>query len=93
MPGMRPSRVPIPVPRAIGIAESAQSWRVSIVATIGGITPPVGSLLFVACSIGRVGLTEALRPIWPFVVALVLVNALLILFPAVTTIVPQLFFD
>jgi TRAP-type C4-dicarboxylate transport system permease large subunit len=34
-----------------------------------------------------------LRPIWPFVVALVLVNALLILFPAVTTIVPQLFFD
>ena len=31
MPGMRPSRMPIPVPRAIGIAESAHSCRVSIV--------------------------------------------------------------
>ena len=51
-------------------------------ATIGGITPPVGSLLFVACRIGRIGLTEASRAIWPFVVALVLVNALLILFPS-----------
>jgi tripartite ATP-independent transporter DctM subunit len=62
-------------------------------ATIGGITPPVGSLLFVACSIGRIGLGEASRAIWPFVVALVLVNALLIVFPVLTTIVPSLFFD
>jgi C4-dicarboxylate transporter DctM subunit len=53
----------------------------------------VGSLLFVACSIGRIGLTEASRAIWPFVLALVLVNAVLIVFPALTTIVPRLFFD
>ena len=65
----------------------------TLAATIGGITPPVGSLLFVACSIGRIGLSEASRAIWPFVVALVLVNALLIVFPVLTTIVPSLFFD
>jgi tripartite ATP-independent transporter DctM subunit len=65
----------------------------TLAATIGGITPPVGSLLFVACSIGRIGLSEASRAIWPFVVALVLVNALLIVFPALTTIVPKLFFE
>ena len=65
----------------------------TLAATIGGITPPVGSLLFVACSIGRIGLSEASRAIWPFVVALVLVNALLIVFPALTTVVPSLFFD
>jgi C4-dicarboxylate transporter DctM subunit len=65
----------------------------TLAATIGGITPPVGSLLFVACSIGRIGLTEASRAIWPFVLALVLVNAALILFPPVTTIVPRLFFE
>jgi TRAP-type C4-dicarboxylate transport system permease large subunit len=47
----------------------------------------------VACSIGRIGLTEASRAIWPFVLALVLVNAALILFPPVTTIVPRLFFE
>jgi TRAP-type transport system large permease protein len=64
----------------------------TLAATIGGITPPVGSLLFVACSIGRIGLTEASRAIWPFVLALTLVTAVLILFPSITTIVPQLVF-
>jgi tripartite ATP-independent transporter DctM subunit len=63
-----------------------------LAATIGGITPPVGSLLFVACSIGRVGIAEGSRAIWPFVLALVLVNAALILFPGITTIVPKYFF-
>jgi len=62
-------------------------------ATIGGITPPVGSLLFVACSIGRIGLSEASPAIWPFVIALVLVNALLIVFPGLTKIVPKPFFE
>lgn len=61
-------------------------------ATIGGITPPVGSLLFVACSIGRIGLTEGSRAIWPFVAALVIVTAVLIMFPAITTVVPRMFF-
>lgn len=63
-----------------------------LAATIGGITPPVGSLLFVACSIGRVGLTEGSRAIWPFVAALVLVTAVLIAFPVITTIVPRLLY-
>jgi C4-dicarboxylate transporter DctM subunit len=65
----------------------------TLAATIGGITPPVGSLLFVACSIGRIGLTEASRAIWPFVLALALVTAVLILFPSITTIVPRLVFE
>jgi tripartite ATP-independent transporter DctM subunit len=65
----------------------------TLAATIGGITPPVGGLLFVACSIGRIGLSEASRAIWPFVVALVLVTGLLILFPSITTIVPRLVFE
>jgi tripartite ATP-independent transporter DctM subunit len=63
-----------------------------LAATIGGITPPVGSLLFVACSIGKIGLAEGSRAIWPFVVALSLVTAVLIVFPVITTIVPRLFF-
>jgi TRAP-type C4-dicarboxylate transport system permease large subunit len=65
----------------------------TLAATIGGITPPVGSLLFVACSIGRIGLAEASRAIWPFVLALVLVTAVLILFPSMSTVVPRLVFQ
>jgi len=42
--------------------------------------------------IGRIGLTEASRATWPFVLALTLVTAVLILYPPLTTIVPQLVF-
>jgi tripartite ATP-independent transporter DctM subunit len=65
----------------------------TLAATIGGITPPVGSLLFVACTIGRIGLTEGSRAIWPFVLALVIVTAVLVLYPPLTTVVPRLFFE
>ncbi len=65
----------------------------TLAACIGGIHPPVGSLLFIACSIGKIGLTEGSRAIWPFVLALVLVTVILVLFPSITTIVPQLFFN
>ena len=33
---------------------------------IGLVTPPVGSVLFVGTAIGRIGIGEALRTIWPF---------------------------
>ena len=36
MPGMRPRKMPISVPRAIGAAESLTSWRVSIALLISG---------------------------------------------------------
>ena len=65
----------------------------TLAACIGGITPPVGSLLFIACSIGRIGLTEGSRAIWPFCLALVLVTVILVLFPSITLFVPKLFFD
>jgi tripartite ATP-independent transporter DctM subunit len=64
-----------------------------LAATIGGVTPPVGSLLFVACSIGRISLGEASRAIWPFVLALTIVTAILTIVPQLTTIVPALFYD
>ena len=33
--------------------------------SVGAITPPVGSMLFVACSIGGIPMEQALKPLWP----------------------------
>jgi TRAP-type C4-dicarboxylate transport system permease large subunit len=44
------------------------------------------------CSIGHVGLAEGSRAIWPLFLALVLVKVILILFPSISTLVPDLFF-
>ncbi|GGG19103.1 TRAP transporter large permease [Paenibacillus abyssi] len=50
---------------------------------IGLITPPVGNVLNVACSIGKIGLVDVLRGIWPFLLVYFVILFLLILFPAI----------
>jgi len=56
---------------------------------LGAITPPVALLLYIACSIGRVQVSEAV--IWPFVLAMVVVLILLVIFPPLVLFVPEFF--
>jgi hypothetical protein len=60
-------------------------------ALIGTVSRYLTFLPVISWGVGRIGLTEASRAIWPFVLALVLVNAVLIVFPPLTTIIPRLF--
>ncbi len=50
--------------------------------SIGMITPPVGVVLNVVASIGKVSMDSAVRGILPFLLALVVVLVLMVLFPA-----------
>lgn len=54
--------------------------------SIGLITPPVGVVLNVVSSVGKVSMPEAVRGIAPFLLALLALLALLILFPALVTV-------
>jgi len=54
--------------------------------SIGLITPPVGVVLNVVSSVGKVSMAEAVRGIAPFLLALLVLLALLILFPALVTV-------
>jgi tripartite ATP-independent transporter DctM subunit len=54
--------------------------------SIGMITPPVGVVLNVVSSIGKITVAQATRGIVPFLIAEVLVLAALILFPALVTV-------
>lgn len=49
---------------------------------IGLITPPVGVVLNVVCGVARIDMDSAIRGVWPFLVAEVVVLVLLIAFPA-----------
>ncbi|MBV2182699.1 MAG: TRAP transporter large permease subunit [Castellaniella sp.] len=57
--------------------------------SIGMITPPVGVVLNVISSVGKVTMDEAVRGILPFLLALVVLLILLILFPALVTVPAQ----
>ncbi|WP_328216038.1 TRAP transporter large permease [Ureibacillus terrenus] len=56
--------------------------------TIGILTPPVGSGLFIASSITRVPIGELVRSLWPFLIASVVVLLMLTYIPSLTLWLP-----
>lgn len=50
--------------------------------TIGLCTPPVGTILFVGCSIGKVSIDRAIKPLLPMFLALFVVMAIICYFAA-----------
>jgi tripartite ATP-independent transporter DctM subunit len=72
----------LPVAKAFGVDPVHFGVILILTAGIGLITPPVGSVLFVGCAIGKVGIGQALRSIWPFYLAAIAVLL-------VVTFVPQ----
>ncbi|HEV2082149.1 MAG TPA: TRAP transporter large permease [Brevundimonas sp.] len=57
---------------------------------IGLITPPVGSVQFVGCAIGRISMAESMRTIWPWYAAGVAVLLLVTFVPALSLWLPTL---
>jgi tripartite ATP-independent transporter DctM subunit len=80
----------LPVAKAFGVDPVHFGIILVLNAGIGLITPPVGSVLFVGAAIGRIGVMQAVRTLWPFYLAaigvLVIVNAI----PAVSLWLPSL---
>lgn len=58
--------------------------------SIGLVTPPVGSILFVGCAVGGVKPEEAIKTIWPFYLALFTVLLLVTFIPALSLWLPGL---
>lgn len=59
---------------------------------IGLITPPVGTVLNVVAGVGNVKMDVLVKGLWPFILAELLVLALLILFPAIVTVPAHWFY-
>jgi tripartite ATP-independent transporter DctM subunit len=59
--------------------------------TVGLATPPVGGVLFVMSSVARLKIEELSRAILPFLAALLVVLLAVVLFPPLSTWVPEFF--
>ena len=55
----------------------------------GGLTPPVGVLLFIVASIGHVPLSKCVKPVIPFVLIMLLVVLLIIFVPDIAIWLPS----
>ena len=57
---------------------------------MGTMTPPVGSVLFVSCGISKVSIEEVVKPLLPYVGALLLVLLLVTYIPEISLTLPRL---
>ena len=81
----------LPVVKAFGVDPIHFGVILILNAGIGLNTPPVGSVQFVACAIGKVSIGQAMKTIWPFYGASVAVLLLVTYVPAFSLWLPALF--
>lgn len=81
----------MPIVKLAGIDPVYFGLMFVINTSIGLITPPVGTVLNVVCGVGKAPMSKALKGVWPFIVAYVLLLMLFVVFPALI-IVPMRFF-
>ena len=62
-----------------------------IVILIGAVTPPVGSMLFISCSIAKISIEESFVILLPFLLVLLLVALLVLFVPQTVLWIPGLF--
>jgi tripartite ATP-independent transporter DctM subunit len=78
-----------PIALQLGIDPVHMGLLIVLNLTIGAITPPVGTLMFIACGVLGVKIADFTKAVLPLLAAEVIVLALLIVFPALCLTIPN----
>jgi tripartite ATP-independent transporter DctM subunit len=62
-----------------------------VVMLIGAVTPPVGSMLFISCSIAKISIEESFIVLVPFILVLILVALVVLFIPQTAVWLPRIF--
>ncbi len=81
----------LPVATAFGVDPVQFGIILILNLGIGLCTPPVGAVLFVGCAVGKIGIGQVMRTIWPFYFAAFGVLLLVTYVPALSLWLPSLF--
>jgi tripartite ATP-independent transporter DctM subunit len=85
------SPILFPIVTKIGYNPLHFGMIMSINLIIGLITPPVGNILFVASSVGKVSIERLIIKTFPYYLAMLILLLLVIFIPEITLFVPRLF--
>lgn len=75
----------LPVTNALGIDPVHYGVVLVLMCHLGGVTPPVGTIMFTTCTITKTPLTAFMRAVWPMIVAYLAFAMLLICVPDIST--------
>lgn len=81
----------LPVVAKVGVDPVHFGIMMVVNLCIGLCTPPVGSLLFVGVSIAKISLTQVMKPLLPFFLAMIIALALIMIFPEISLFLPRMF--
>lgn len=78
----------LPVIKAYGIDPIHFALVMVLAGGMGLVTPPIGSVLFIGTSIGKITVAESMRSIWPFWLAGLVVLLIVAMFPQLSLWLP-----
>lgn len=81
----------LPIAESLGISPLHFGMIMVMNLCIGLCTPPVGSVLFVGCSVAKVSIHHLIKPLLPMYAAMILVLLLVTFIPALSEFLPRLF--
>lgn len=81
----------LPVAQSLGISDLQFGIMMILNLSIGLCTPPVGSVLFVGCSIGKTSIVDIIKPIMPLYFAMFVCLLLIMIFPGLSEWLPKTF--
>jgi C4-dicarboxylate transporter DctM subunit len=86
--------VPILIPMAERFGMDLVHFGIMVIANlgVGYVTPPVGTCLYVACSISKEPLERVIRPLVPLLLVMVGMLAVVAFVPELTLVVPRLLY-
>lgn len=82
----------LPVVVALGVDPVHFGIIMMLNLGIGLVTPPVGTVLFVGCAVGKVPLERAVRHLWPFWIAMLVVLMLVTYIPEFAMWIPNMLY-
>jgi tripartite ATP-independent transporter DctM subunit len=82
----------LPVVKALGVDPVHFGIIMMLNLGIGLVTPPVGTVLFVGCAVGKVPIEHAVRHLWPFWIAMLVVLLLVTYIPEFAMWIPNMLY-
>ena len=82
----------VPLVKAAGIDLVHFGIIVNVNIMIGGLTPPFGSMMFTCVAITKCKMSEFIREVMPFILALLIALLLLTYIPAISLLLPNLIY-
>ncbi len=83
---------PLVVPVVVKLGVDPIHFGMIIIVNImlGGVTPPFGSMMFTTCSVTKVAISDFIKEIWPFIIALLISLLIVTYFPSLIMFLPNL---